>query len=157
MANPYAPGAGTEPYRLPGRAEAQVWWRRCLTDLEGLGHTPLRGRVFTGVRGVGKTALLRHFEREAAERRFGVVSVQAGGADPVRDYLSDALPRLAREHRASPTSTAASPRSGIKAGPVEVAAARDLPDEQPLGTRRGRVPAAGREHRADASRAAAPG
>ncbi len=133
MNNPYAPGAGTEPYRLPGRAEAQVWWRRCLTDLEGLGHTPLRGRVFTGVRGVGKTALLRYFEREAAERGFGVVSVQAGGADPVRDYLSDALPRVAREQPSFTDKHGRITEVGIKAGPVELAAARDLPDEQPLG------------------------
>lgn len=133
MANPYAPGAGTEPYRLPGRAEAQVWWRRCLTDLEGLGHTPLRGRVFTGVRGVGKTALLRHFEREAAKRRFGVVAVQAGGADPVRDYLSDALTRLADEDPSFTEKHGRITEVGIKAGPVELAAARDLPDDKPSG------------------------
>lgn len=133
MGNPYAPGAGTEPYRLPGRAEAQVWWRRCLTDLEGLGHTPQRGRVFTGVRGVGKTALLRYFERQGAERGFGVVLVQAGGADPVRDYLLDALGRIASEQPSFTDKHGRITDVGIKAGPVEVAASRDLPDDQPPG------------------------
>ena len=152
MANPYAPGAGTEPYRLPGRAEAQVWWRRCLTDLEGLGHTPLRGRVFTGVRGVGKTALLRHFEREAAKRRFGVVAVQAGGADPVRDYLSDALTRLADEDPSFTEKHGRITEVGIKAGPVELAAARDLPDEKPSGPVETAFLRPGRQHRADLRR-----
>lgn len=133
MTNPYAPGAGTEPFRLPGRAEAQVWWRRCLTDLEGLGHTPQRGRVFTGVRGVGKTALLRHFERAALDRRFGVVSVQAGGADPVRDYLSHGLEQLVGAEPSFTEKHGKITEVGIKAGPVELAAARDLPDDQPTG------------------------
>ncbi len=131
--NPYAPGAGTEPFRLPGRAEAQVWWRRCLTDLEGLGHTPQRGRVFTGVRGVGKTSLLRYFEREATDRKFGVVAVQAGGADPVRAYLSDGLQRLIGEQPSFTEKYGKITEVGIKAGPVEVAAARDLPDAAPPG------------------------
>ena len=133
MANPYAPGAGTEPFRLPGRAEAQVWWRRCLTDLEGLGHTPQRGRVYTGVRGVGKTALLRYFEREAVSRGFGVVSVQAGGADPVRDYLSESIHRLAGDEPSFTDKHGKITELGIKAGPVELAAARDLPDAAPPG------------------------
>jgi hypothetical protein len=133
VANPYAPGAGTEPYRLPGRAEAQVWWRRCLTDLEGLGHTPMRGRVFTGVRGVGKTALLHYFERQAADRGFGVVFVQAGGADAVRDYLSDALPRIIAEQPSFTDKHGRITDVGIKAGPVELAASRDLPDDHAPG------------------------
>jgi hypothetical protein len=133
VANPYAPGAGTEPYRLPGRAEAQVWWRRCLTDLEGLGHTPMRGRVFTGVRGVGKTALLHYFERQAADRGFGVVFVQAGGADAVRDYLTDALPRIIAEQPSFTDKHGRITDVGIKAGPVELAASRDLPDDHAPG------------------------
>jgi AAA ATPase domain len=133
VANPYAPGAGTEPYRLPGRAEAQVWWRRCLTDLEGLGHTPMRGRVFTGVRGVGKTALLHYFERQAADRGFGVVFVQAGGADAVRDYLTDALPRIIAEQPSFSDKHGRITDVGIKAGPVELAASRDLPDDHAPG------------------------
>ena len=133
MTNPYAPGAGTEPFRLPGRAEAQVWWRRCLTDLVGLGHTPQRGRVFTGVRGVGKTALLRYFEREAAGRSFGVVSVQAGGADAVRAYLADGMQRLVGEEPSFTDKHGKITELGIKAGPVELAAARDLPDAEPAG------------------------
>lgn len=133
MSNPYAPGAGTEPFRLPGRAEAQVWWRRCLTDLEGLGHTPQRGRVFTGVRGVGKTALLRYFEREAVDRGFGVAAVQAGGADPVRAYLTDAMHRLEGAEPSFTDKHGKITELGIKAGPVELAAARDLPAAEPPG------------------------
>lgn len=131
MVNPYAPGAGTEPYRLPGRAEAQVWWRRCLTDLEGLGHTAMRGRVFTGVRGVGKTALLRYFEREAAGRDFGVASVQAGGADSVRAYLTQRLGELARSQPDFAARHGRLTGLDIQVGPVQVAAERDLPPAPP--------------------------
>jgi hypothetical protein len=127
--NPYAPGAGTEPYRLPGRAEAQVWWRRCLTDIEGLGHTTMRGRVFTGVRGVGKTALLRYFEREAGARGFGVASVQAGGADPARAYLADVLTDLVRAEPSFTDRHGQLTEVGVRVGPVELAAARNLPDD----------------------------
>ncbi|WP_344806131.1 ATP-binding protein [Microlunatus ginsengisoli] len=131
MENPYAPGAGTEPYRLPGRAEAQVWWRRCLTDIEGLGHTTMRGRAFTGVRGVGKTALLRYFEREAGTRGFGVASVQAGGADSVRAYLTDVISGLQRPEPSFTDKHGQIVELGVRVGPVEVGAARDLPDEPP--------------------------
>jgi AAA ATPase domain len=129
--NPYAPGAGTEPYRLPGRAEAQVWWRRCLTDIEGLGHTAMRGRIFTGVRGVGKTALLRYFEREAGTRGFGVASVQAGGADPVRAYLTEVVTGLVRSDPSFADKHGQLTELGVRLGPVEVSAARDLPEHGP--------------------------
>jgi hypothetical protein len=127
VSNPYAPGAGTEPYRLPGRAEAQVWWRRCLTDLEGLGHTTLRGRVFTGVRGVGKTALLRYFEREALSRGFAVASVQAGGADPVRAYLTERIVQIERREPSFTDKHGRITGLDVHVGPVELAATRDLP------------------------------
>ena len=55
------------PMRLPGRSDAQIWWRRSLTEIQATGASSLRGRVFTGVRGVGKTALLRDFARALQE------------------------------------------------------------------------------------------
>lgn len=126
MANPYVPGAGTEPYRLPGRADAQIWWRRCLTDLEGTGYTSKRGRVFTGIRGVGKTSLLRHFERSAVERGFGGVLVQAGGSDPLRAYLTDELTRLVEDESSFVEKHGRLTELGARVGPVELTGRREF-------------------------------
>ncbi|MFP5283790.1 MAG: AAA family ATPase, partial [Actinomycetes bacterium] len=133
--NPYAPGAGTEPYRLPGRAEAQTWWRRCLTDIEGLGHTGLRGRVFTGVRGVGKTALLRYFEREAGRRGFRTLLAQAGGTDSVQEFLTEGLTELLGSEPSFTERHGRLTELGVQVGPVHLSGTRKLPGE-PMRTLR---------------------
>lgn len=124
--NPYAPGAGREPIRLPGRAEAQIWWRRSLTEIQGTGQTGLRGRVFTGVRGIGKTALLRNFERVAREAGFGVVSVQAGGANSLRDYLRDGLADLSEADPSFTDEHGRLTELSVEVGLVGVSGAREF-------------------------------
>jgi Cdc6-like AAA superfamily ATPase len=55
--NPFEPGAGTKPPELVGRdllledADAAI--------ARGLKGRPIRGQIFYGLRGVGKTVLLR--------------------------------------------------------------------------------------------------
>lgn len=64
--NPFEPGAGTKPPELVGRdllledADAAI--------AKSLKGRPLRGQVFYGLRGVGKTVLLREVSELAAKR-----------------------------------------------------------------------------------------
>lgn len=69
--NPFEPGAGTKPPELVGRDLA-------LEDAEAAIERaskgkPLRGQVFYGLRGVGKTVLLRAVS-ELAKKHSGIVS-----------------------------------------------------------------------------------
>ena len=69
--NPFEPGAGTKPHELVGR-------ELILDDAEGaigrgLKGRPIRGQVFYGLRGDGKTVLLREVS-EIARRRGGLVA-----------------------------------------------------------------------------------
>lgn len=63
--NPFEPGAGTKPPELVGRdllledAEAAI--------ARGQSGRPIRGQVFYGLRGVGKTVLLREVSERAAK------------------------------------------------------------------------------------------
>jgi AAA ATPase-like protein len=69
--NPFEPGAGTKPQELVGReliledAEAAI--------AKGLKGRPIRGQVFYGLRGVGKTVLLREVS-DIATKRDGLVA-----------------------------------------------------------------------------------
>lgn len=69
--NPFEPGAGTRPQELVGRgliledAEAAIG--------RGLKGRPIRGQVFYGLRGVGKTVLLREVS-EIAKKRGGLAA-----------------------------------------------------------------------------------
>lgn len=69
--NPFEPGAGTKPPELVGRdvlledADAAI--------AKGLKGRPIRGQVFYGLRGVGKTVLLREVS-ELATKRGALVS-----------------------------------------------------------------------------------
>ncbi len=118
------------PMRLPGRSDAQIWWRRSLTEIQATGASSLRGRVFTGVRGVGKTALLRDFARSAQQAGFGVVLVQAGGGDATRAYVLERLRRLEpHEPETFEDKHGHLTELAVGAGPVSLAARRELPDD----------------------------
>ena len=78
--NPYKPGVGTRPPFLAGRDEQLHRFRRILED-----YPEKRNNLrITGLRGVGKTVLLKEFERAA--RRQGWVVVR-------RDLKSSAVRR----------------------------------------------------------------
>jgi AAA ATPase domain len=73
--NPYAPGAGTIPPELAGRAEiiekAAISLDRCRAGLSS------RGLLLVGLRGVGKTVLLTRIANDTEARGFAVVMVEA--------------------------------------------------------------------------------
>jgi hypothetical protein len=70
--NPYAPGAGTPPPELAGRASLL---ERAAIALDRVrAGRPARSFIFYGLRGVGKTVLLNEVRRSADAR--GIVCVQ---------------------------------------------------------------------------------
>jgi hypothetical protein len=105
VANPYAPGAGTPPPALVGRADvidqAEISLRR-LQSARSTQHL-----LLTGLRGVGKTVLLGKLTAVAEHVGFRVVRIESvGGDDTVRSLLRQArrilddLDRTARVARA---------------------------------------------------------
>ena len=67
--NPYRPGVGTRPPYLAGRDEQIRRFERLLEDFP----EKRRNLRVTGLRGVGKTVLLKEYERLAVEREWVVV------------------------------------------------------------------------------------
>lgn len=86
LSNPYTPGAGTPPRELAGR---EVELRRFDLLLERLaaGRSE-RGIVLKGLRGVGKTVLMREFADRAADRGWGVGRLEATSGTDLRAELS---------------------------------------------------------------------
>ena len=74
--NPYSPGAGAPPPALVGRGEEIEAFDIAVQRL-GLGR-PARSLLLTGLRGVGKTVLLREFGRIAAGHGWVHQSLEAG-------------------------------------------------------------------------------
>jgi Cdc6-like AAA superfamily ATPase len=66
--NPYSPGAGAPPPALVGR-DAELATCSVAIQRFGLGK-PERSVLLTGLRGVGKTVLLREFGRLAEGHRW---------------------------------------------------------------------------------------
>jgi hypothetical protein len=89
LTNPYAPGAGRQPVALVGRDEERELWSVSLQRWER--GRSARSLVLYGLRGVGKTVLLRDFARQAASRDWLVAFVEAGAQRSLREALSLAL------------------------------------------------------------------
>jgi hypothetical protein len=64
--NPYSPGAGTRPPALTGRDDELEQFEVMLSRLAA--GRSARSMIVTGLRGVGKTVLLNHFEALAQSR-----------------------------------------------------------------------------------------
>ncbi len=89
VANPYAPGAGTPPPSLVGRAEtidvAEIALQR-LRSARASQHM-----LITGLRGLGKTVLLGKLAAVAEHLGYRVIRVEAlGGEDTIRSILRQA-------------------------------------------------------------------
>jgi hypothetical protein len=85
--NPYTPGAGTRPRELAGR-EPEI--RRFELLLDRLaGGSSERSIVLKGLRGVGKTVLMREFADRAADRGWGVGRLEATSGTDLRADLAD--------------------------------------------------------------------
>lgn len=73
--NPFAPGAGTPPPELAGRdqiiKEIQVSYKRAIIG------NPCRSFLLLGLRGVGKTVLLREIEKLASEDNVIISEIEA--------------------------------------------------------------------------------
>jgi hypothetical protein len=93
--NPYQPGAGRRPPELAGRHEELNGFDVLLARCEaGAGE---RGRVFHGLRGVGKTVLLNEFFAKAEARGWIVAKVEAAPTKPVAPLVVQGLHRALRE------------------------------------------------------------
>ncbi|OYO23114.1 hypothetical protein CGZ93_06540 [Enemella dayhoffiae] len=73
----YRSGAGLMPPELAGRDEELRGWRLALNDARVVGRFAGGDRVWTGLRGVGKSVLLRRMADDAREHHFDVLALQA--------------------------------------------------------------------------------
>jgi len=73
--NPYAPGAGTQPPELTGRAYLQESARIALTRTRNGLST--KSFILVGLRGVGKTVLLNRVEDQAREAGYQTTLIEA--------------------------------------------------------------------------------
>ena len=127
--NPFSPGFGKIPYMLVGRDDL-------LDDMaEGLDEGPLDERYTTlllGVRGSGKTVLLREIENTAEEMGCIVLSVDAH-TPGLKARIAEAIDRAARRYE----GMRADPPAGhertitLKLGIVEFASKMALGPEPP--------------------------
>ncbi|HWO16615.1 MAG TPA: ATP-binding protein [Solirubrobacterales bacterium] len=96
--NPYRPGVGTRPPYLAGREQEIHLFERLLEDYP----EKRRNLRITGLRGVGKTVLLKEYERIAKSHKWVVVRRDWGPrlreesdfAIAIVDYLREALEAL---------------------------------------------------------------
>lgn len=87
LSNPYTPGAGTPPRELAGREEELRRFDLMLGRLLA-GHGE-RGIVLQGLRGVGKTVLMREFADRAAEQGWGVGRLESTSGTDLRAEVAD--------------------------------------------------------------------
>ena len=86
--SPFTPGYGLSPPYLAGREAQQAVFTNALGRLQA--GKPARGIVMYGPRGMGKTVLLRWFERQC--RKAGVLPILTTPAQGLRAF--DDLPKL---------------------------------------------------------------
>ena len=94
-ANPFNPGAGTPPPELVGRDPI-------LNETNTVLERIKRGRserslLFVGLRGVGKTVLLREVRRRALDKGYAVEMIEAQEEQTIAQLLIPALRRLLLE------------------------------------------------------------
>lgn len=88
VSNPYTPGAGARPFELVGREHVLDSFDVAL-ERASL-RFPAQSKILYGLRGVGKTVLLRECVAHARRRKWVVVEVEARSGDPL-------MPALTRE------------------------------------------------------------
>lgn len=90
MTNPFNPGAGRKPPYLAGRdnvtASIRTDMQRVYDDAEGM-----RPVIISGLRGMGKTVLLRDLSDFARERGWAVVWAEASKDDSLAKKLAQAV------------------------------------------------------------------
>ena len=94
--NPYTPGAGRRPPCLAGR-DGELEEVNSLIEVLSSGGAD-RSRIYSGLRGVGKTVLLMEFDILAAEAGWATTDVQEVGSQPdFRSTFAQMAARLLRE------------------------------------------------------------
>lgn len=96
--NPYNPGVGTRPPYLAGREQEVRLFTRLLEDFP----EKRRNLRVTGLRGVGKTVLLKEYQRIAGDRDWVVVrrdfsprlQIESDFAMAITEYFREALDQL---------------------------------------------------------------
>lgn len=89
--NPYRPGAATAPLHLAGRQPQIARFKKIL---DGAPEIPANLRL-TGLRGVGKSVLLKELEQEARSKGWAVVRKQLEPRHNTETELTDLLVALA--------------------------------------------------------------
>lgn len=84
--NPYTPGAGARPHQLVGRERYIADFQATLQRAEL--RRSARSKVLFGLRGVGKTVLLRELASDAKKRKWIVVSCEASRGEPILPALT---------------------------------------------------------------------
>lgn len=79
LSNPYTPNAGATPAVVVGRDDQMRHFELLLARLEK-GRTE-QSMIVTGLRGVGKTVLLREFEKKAVIRSWAIVELEVSKHD----------------------------------------------------------------------------
>ncbi len=89
--NPYTPGSGRTPHTLAGRDDELTRFRSLLEGLRN--GNPEPSLIYTGLRGVGKTALLGELDIVATEAGWATTDVREMGtkAEPRAVFTSMAL------------------------------------------------------------------
>lgn len=102
VSNPYAPGAGMQPVALIGRDAQQDQWFTQLARAER--RRSARSHVLYGLRGVGKTVLLRRFLQQTQDREWVAGFIEAGTGKDLRELVAEAF-QLPLADLARPSAT----------------------------------------------------
>ncbi|AWI59025.1 AAA family ATPase [Sinorhizobium fredii] len=90
--NPYAPGAGTPPPELAGRADVINAATVCLQRIAQ--GKPTQSLIMVGLRGVGKTVLLNKIKTIASEENFETAFIEAHEGKSLPELLVPSLRSL---------------------------------------------------------------
>ena len=91
-ANPFNPGAGTPPPELVGR-EPTLGLSDTILERIKRGRAE-RSLILVGLRGVGKTVLLREIRRRALTKSYAVESIEAQEEQTIAQLIAPALRRV---------------------------------------------------------------
>lgn len=107
--NPFNPGAGTPPPELVGRDAVLEQGDIALERIKR-GRSE-RSLLLVGLRGVGKTVLLREIRRRALDKGYAVEMIEAQEEQTITELLAPALRRLLIELDSSKRTIAAVKRA----------------------------------------------
>jgi AAA+ ATPase superfamily predicted ATPase len=107
--NPFNPGAGTPPPELVGRDGVLEQGDIALERIKR-GRSE-RSLLLVGLRGVGKTVLLREIRRHALDKGYAVEMIEAQEEQTITELLAPALRRLLIELDSSKRTIAAVKRA----------------------------------------------